>query len=151
MPPRKEIWDERVSIWGQAELANADPPQPKEFNRTCKVILKTAVITSTIAAVIISISFITAFTFINSSSNQANDLPPLNVDQPYRSVFTHPSTPINQIGKYIAFSVLRETIADSGSMIKYLKPEFIDDIADERDLEQDYFNYNSLLLQNLMI
>ncbi len=83
MPPRKEIWDELTRIWGQAEPVKADPPATprSKLNRTAKIILKTASITSVITTLIIAASVITAFTFINSSRNQPNARPPFNVDQ----------------------------------------------------------------------
>ena len=81
MPPGKEIWDEHARIWGQAKPAVVDSPQPKDRNRTRKIILRTATIRSTITAVLISITVITAFIVINSSSNQPNDRPTLNVNQ----------------------------------------------------------------------
>ena len=83
MPPRKEIWDELTRIWGQAEPIKADPPAtPRaKLNRTAKIILKTASITSIITALIIAASAITAFTFINSSRSEPNTRPSFNIDQ----------------------------------------------------------------------
>ncbi len=54
-----------------------------------------------------------------------------------RPVFSSLSTPMNEICKYISFSALRNCIGKAGSMIKYLKPEFLDDIAETCDLYQD--------------
>lgn len=51
-----------------------------------------------------------------------------------RPVFSNLPTPMNQICKYIAFSKLRDAITKTGSMIKYLKPEFLDEIAEECEL-----------------
>ena len=54
-----------------------------------------------------------------------------------RPVFSNLPTPMNQICKYIAFSTLRDAITKTGSMIKYLKPEFLDDIAEECEVYQN--------------
>ena len=54
-----------------------------------------------------------------------------------RPVFTHLTTPMNQICRYIAFSRLRDAVSKAGSMIKYLRPEFLDDIAEDCDVYQD--------------
>jgi hypothetical protein len=54
-----------------------------------------------------------------------------------RPVFTHLATPMNQICRYIAFSKLRDAVSKAGSMIKYLRPEFLDDIAEDCDVYQD--------------
>jgi hypothetical protein len=54
-----------------------------------------------------------------------------------RPVFSSLSTPMNEICKYISFSSLRNCIGKAGSMIKYLKPEFLDDIAETCELYQD--------------
>ena len=75
MPPRKEIWDELTRLRGQAEPDKAHPPRPNDPDRTRKIILKTAAITSIITAFVISASVINAFTFINSSRNQNNAWP----------------------------------------------------------------------------
>lgn len=54
-----------------------------------------------------------------------------------RPVFTLLTIPMNQICRYIAFSSLCNAISKAGSMIKYLKPEFLDDIAEDCDVFQD--------------
>lgn len=54
-----------------------------------------------------------------------------------RPVFSNLPTPMNQICKYIAFSTLRDAITKTGSMIKHLKPEFLDDIAEECEVYQN--------------
>lgn len=54
-----------------------------------------------------------------------------------RPVFTTLPTPLNQICKYISFASLREAITKAGSMVKHLKPEFLDDIADECEVYQN--------------
>lgn len=54
-----------------------------------------------------------------------------------RPVFTSLPTPMNQICKYLSFSALREAITKAGSMIRYLKPEFLDDIAEECEVDQN--------------
>ena len=77
MPPRKEIWDELTHIWGQAEPAKADPPRPKDPDRTRKIIFKTTAFTSTTAAVVIA-----AFAFFNSSLYPVADRPSFNIDEP---------------------------------------------------------------------
>jgi hypothetical protein len=53
-----------------------------------------------------------------------------------RPVFSSLPTPMNQLCKYISFSTLRDAITKTGSMIKYLKPEFLDDLAEECDVYQ---------------
>ena len=57
-------------------------------------------------------------------------------DEVNRPVFSNLPTPMNQICKYIAFSKLRDAITKTGSMIKYLKPEFLEDIAEECEIYQ---------------
>ena len=93
MPPRKEIWDELTRIWGQAEPIKADPPAtPRaKLNRTAKIILKTASITSVITTLIIAASVITAFTFINSSRSEPNARPSFNIDQSTLNHFRIPA------------------------------------------------------------
>ena len=54
-----------------------------------------------------------------------------------RPVFSSLPTPMNEICKYISFSELRNRIKTLGSVIKYIKPEFIDDIAELCDFDQD--------------
>lgn len=54
-----------------------------------------------------------------------------------RPVFSNLPTPMNAICKYISFSALRSSIEKAGSMIKYLKPEFLDDIAEVCDVYQN--------------
>jgi hypothetical protein len=54
-----------------------------------------------------------------------------------RPVFSNLPTPMNTICKYISFSALRSSIEKAGSMIKYLKPEFLDDIAEVCDVYQN--------------
>ncbi len=54
-----------------------------------------------------------------------------------RPVFSNLPTPMNQICKYIAFSTLRDAIKSAGAMIKYMKPEFLDEIAEECEVFQE--------------
>ncbi|ABW68518.1 hypothetical protein [Desulfosudis oleivorans] len=54
-----------------------------------------------------------------------------------RPVFSSLSTPMNQICKYIPFSGLRSTIKNTASMTKYLKPEFLDEIAEDCEVDQN--------------
>ncbi len=54
-----------------------------------------------------------------------------------RPVFSSLPTPMNQICKYIAFSKLIDAVEKTGSVIKYLKPEFLDDIAEECEVYQN--------------
>ncbi len=54
-----------------------------------------------------------------------------------RPVFSNLPTPMNQMCKYISFSSLRNTIDKTGPMIKYLKPDFLDEISDDCDVYQN--------------
>ena len=43
-----------------------------------------------------------------------------------RPTFSRLSPPLNKMCRYIAFSVLRERMAQLGAMVRYLKPEFVE-------------------------
>jgi hypothetical protein len=54
-----------------------------------------------------------------------------------RPIFSSLPTPMNAICKYVSFSALRNSIEKAGSMIKYMKPEFLGDIAEVCDVYQN--------------
>ncbi len=54
-----------------------------------------------------------------------------------RPVFSNMPTPMNELCKYISFSALQTSIKQAGPMIKYLKPEFLDDIAETCDVDEN--------------
>ena len=52
-----------------------------------------------------------------------------------RPTFTRLSPPMSQLCRFIPFSGLRERLAQLTSMARYLKPEFIDELAETCELE----------------
>lgn len=54
-----------------------------------------------------------------------------------RPIFSNLPIPMNQICKYIPFSGLRDAVKNAGAMIKYMKPEFLDEIAEECEIFQE--------------
>ncbi len=47
-----------------------------------------------------------------------------------RPTFTRLSPPLNRVCRFIPFSVLRQRVDQIGPMVRYLKPEFLDDFAE---------------------
>ena len=54
-----------------------------------------------------------------------------------RPVFSRLSPSMSEICKYISFSSLRERVLQITSVIKYLKPEFLEEVAESCELEND--------------
>ena len=53
-----------------------------------------------------------------------------------RPTFSRLSPPLVEMCRFIAFENLRKRIKDVGAVVKYLKPEFLDEIAESCDLEE---------------
>lgn len=52
-----------------------------------------------------------------------------------RPTFSRLSPPLAGICRYIAFNVLRDRIAQVTSIVKYLKPEFLNDLSESCKLD----------------
>jgi hypothetical protein len=53
-----------------------------------------------------------------------------------RPTFSRLSPPMNRMCKFIPFSALRSRIAHFGNMVRYLKPEFLDELAESCELAE---------------
>ncbi len=52
-----------------------------------------------------------------------------------RPTFSRLSPPLVEMCRYVSFENLRKKVEEVGSVVKYLKPEFLDDVAESCDLE----------------
>lgn len=53
-----------------------------------------------------------------------------------RPTFRRLDPPMAEVTRYIAFSTLRERVAQAASFLRYLKPDFIDEIAETVEVEE---------------
>jgi hypothetical protein len=53
-----------------------------------------------------------------------------------RPTFRRLDPPMAEVTRYIAFSTLRERVAQAASFLRFLKPDFIDEIAETVDVEE---------------
>jgi hypothetical protein len=53
-----------------------------------------------------------------------------------RPTFSRLAPPLVDVCRYIAFSALREYLAQIGSIVRYLKPEFLDEVSESCVLEE---------------
>lgn len=53
-----------------------------------------------------------------------------------RPTFSRLSPPLVEVCRYIAFETLQERVREAGSFIKYLRPEFLEELSDECTLEE---------------
>ena len=58
------------------------------------------------------------------------------IDEVNRPVFSKLPRPMSQICKYIAFSSLYTRIPTNSSVIKYLSPDFLDELSESCDVEE---------------
>lgn len=58
------------------------------------------------------------------------------IEEVNRPTFSRLSPPLVQVCRYISFSALRERLAEVGAFVRYLKPEFLDELSDECALEE---------------
>lgn len=54
-----------------------------------------------------------------------------------RPVFSRLAPPLVDVCRYIAFSTLRDYLTQIGSVVRYLKPEFLDELSESCTLEDD--------------
>jgi predicted RNA-binding protein len=54
-----------------------------------------------------------------------------------RPTFSRLSPPLVEMCRYLSFENLRKRIKDVGAVVKYLKPEFLDEVAESCDLEEE--------------
>ena len=54
-----------------------------------------------------------------------------------RPTFKRLSPPLVEMCRYISFESLRQRIKEVGAVVKYLKPEFLDAVAESCELEED--------------
>jgi hypothetical protein len=52
-----------------------------------------------------------------------------------RPTFSRLSPPMRQVCRYISFSALEQRVADVASVVRYLKPEFIDELSESCEPE----------------
>ena len=53
-----------------------------------------------------------------------------------RPTFSRLSPPLVEMCRYISFENLRKRIKEVGAVVRYLKPEFLDEVAESCDLEE---------------
>ncbi len=51
-----------------------------------------------------------------------------------RPTFSRLSPPMNEVCRYISFTTLRERLAQVAQVVRYLKPEFLDELSEACDL-----------------
>jgi hypothetical protein len=56
-----------------------------------------------------------------------------------RPTFARLMPPLNEVCRYISFSDLRERMSSVASVVQYLKPEFLEDIAESCEVEESEF------------
>jgi predicted RNA-binding protein len=54
-----------------------------------------------------------------------------------RPTFQRLSPPLVEMCRYVAFETLRKRIKEVGAVVKYLKPEFLDEVAEPCELEEE--------------
>ncbi len=54
-----------------------------------------------------------------------------------RPTFFHLSVPLNRICRFIPFSALRERLKEVATVIAYLKPDFIEELSESCEIEED--------------
>ena len=54
-----------------------------------------------------------------------------------RPTFSHLDPPLSTTCRFIAFSGLKEKIKEAGALVKYLKPEFLEELSEECTLDDD--------------
>lgn len=54
-----------------------------------------------------------------------------------RPTFSRLSPPLNEVCRFISFSSLRSSIARVASVLRHLKPEFLEDISESCEIEDD--------------
>jgi hypothetical protein len=52
-----------------------------------------------------------------------------------RPTFHRLTPPLVEMCRYVSFENLRKRIREVGSVVKYLKPEFLDEVAESCELE----------------
>ena len=61
---------------------------------------------------------------------------PKVIDEVNRPTFSRLTPPLVQVCRYIAFSALRTRLKEVGAFVRYLKPEFLDELAEECTVEE---------------
>ncbi len=54
-----------------------------------------------------------------------------------RPTFSRLMPPMTDVCRFIPFSALRERVAQAGNLVRYLRPEFLDDIAETCEIGED--------------
>jgi hypothetical protein len=59
------------------------------------------------------------------------------VSEVNRSVFSHLSPPMSELCRFISFSALNEQISQVSSVVKHLKPDFLEDLSESCEIEEE--------------
>jgi len=54
-----------------------------------------------------------------------------------RHVFSHLSPPMSELCRFISFSALDEQISKASSVVRYLKPDFLEHLSESCEIEED--------------
>ena len=54
-----------------------------------------------------------------------------------RPTFAALAQPMTEVCRFIAFSTLRERVAQVASVVRHLKPDFLDDLAESCEVEEE--------------
>jgi hypothetical protein len=54
----------------------------------------------------------------------------------HRPTFSRLSPPLAEVRRYIAFSALRERLSQGAPFVRYLKPDFLDDLSESCEIEE---------------
>ena len=54
-----------------------------------------------------------------------------------RPTFSHLQRPLSEICRFIAFSELKNKVSEIGSLVRFLKPEFLEELSESCSLEED--------------
>ena len=54
-----------------------------------------------------------------------------------RPTFSRLSPPLVDVCRYIAFSALRDHLSQIGSIVRYLRPQFLDEVSEPCGVEDD--------------
>ncbi len=54
-----------------------------------------------------------------------------------RPVFSHLSPPMSELCRFISFSALSDKILHVSSVVKYLKPDFLEELSESCEIEEE--------------